>query len=63
MLHDFKMKTIGWMGIVVGLTVGAWYWYSYRPLKIRQQCYQAVLQTSNFIRNYKSCIQSHGLEE
>jgi preprotein translocase subunit YajC len=41
----------------------AFYWYSYRPEKARKDCYQAVLQTSDFDLNYKSCLRHHGLDE
>jgi len=43
--------------------VFAFYWYSYRPEKIRRDCYQTVLQTSDINLNYQSCLRSHGLEK
>jgi hypothetical protein len=30
-------------------------------IKVRKQCYQTVLQTSDIDMNYKSCLRDHGL--
>ncbi|MDB4983831.1 MAG: hypothetical protein JWM20_10 [Patescibacteria group bacterium] len=42
-------------------------WLSYQTnenmLKVKRNCYQNVLQTSNIDLNYKSCLRNNGLSE
>jgi hypothetical protein len=55
-------KNILYILIAISVLSFIFYWYSYRPEQIRKNCYQAVLQTSDFDLNYRSCLRSKGLE-
>ncbi len=49
--------------LILVVSAGVFYWYSYRPEQIRKDCYRAVLQTSDFDLNYVSCLRSKGFEK
>jgi hypothetical protein len=39
------------------------YWYSYKPYKIRKKCGSEILWDNNFNDLYGKCLRSEGLEK
>ncbi|MDD5738579.1 MAG: hypothetical protein PHY72_01475 [Candidatus Pacebacteria bacterium] len=58
------MKTI-LIVILAGLVIiaGAFYWYSWRPTQIRQECVDATLSGVVVDGAYELCLLRHGLEK
>jgi len=59
------MKYLTWALVFLGLAqvivAGLNYLAQQSIVKIKKQCYQSVLQTSNIDLNYKSCLRNNGL--
>jgi len=53
-----------WFKVAVLLVIATgFYWYEYRPSRIRKDCYRSAVNGVNFDKNYRSCLLRNGLEK
>lgn len=56
-----KLKQYKYIIILVLLVLaGAFYWYSYRPVKIIKDCYRSF---PDYLDRYRECLRRNGLEK
>ncbi|HBV58401.1 MAG TPA: hypothetical protein DEB73_04065 [Candidatus Magasanikbacteria bacterium] len=62
------MKKSRWYWLIVLVVIlilgGLFYWYEWRPIKIRQECFKISQVSSQNITdiNYKNCLRWSGLK-
>jgi flagellar basal body-associated protein FliL len=50
--------------LVLGISVGVFYWFAYRPSEIRKSCYWETNEASPRVRDdvYRRCLMKNGLK-